>query len=132
MARPESFGRGRRKSWIGRTVVGWAGQPPDGPRRDRITAGGCRYSCRMTRDHEGTVGSVRPAVARSHFRPGVPACCGLAALLTFLAGIGGPSLWVDEGHTWQYAREPLGSMLTTVLGSTNAVEAVYYVLIHSG
>jgi len=51
-------------------------------------------------------------------------------LLTFLVGIGGPSLWVDEGHTWQYAREPLGSMLTTVLGSTNAVEAVYYVLIH--
>jgi mannosyltransferase len=84
----------------------------------------------MTRDLEGTVGSARPTVARPHFRPGVPAFCGVVALLTFLVGIGGPSLWVDEGHTWRYAQEPLGSLLTAVIGSTNAVEAVYYVLLH--
>jgi mannosyltransferase len=52
------------------------------------------------------------------------------AFLTFLVGIGGPSLWIDEGHTWQYAHEPLGSMLTTTFGSTNAVEAAYYALLH--
>jgi mannosyltransferase len=73
---------------------------------------------------------VHLTVARPHFRPGIPAFCGLVAFLTFLVGIGGPSLWIDEGHTWQYAHEPLGSMLTTTFGSTNAVEAAYYALLH--
>jgi len=54
----------------------------------------------------------------------------MVAFLTFLVGIGGPSLWIDEGHTWRYAQEPLGSMLSTTIGSTNAVEAVYYALLH--
>ena len=54
----------------------------------------------------------------------------MVAFLTFLVGIGGPSLWIDEGHTWRYAQQPLGSMLSTTLGSTNAVEAVYYALLH--
>jgi mannosyltransferase len=94
----------------------------------------------MTGDHErlagdseptaGEVGSSRPTIPGPQFRPGVPALCGLAALLTFLVGIAGPSLWIDEGHTWRYASEPLGSMLTTTAGSTNAVEAVYYALLH--
>lgn len=87
----------------------------------------------MTGDRESTeraVGSSRLAIARSHLRPGVPALCGMAAFLTFLIGIAGPSLWIDEGHTWRYATEPLGNMLTTTTGSTNAVEAVYYALLH--
>jgi len=84
----------------------------------------------MTRDHERTVRSVHLTVAMPHFRLGVPAFCGMVAFLTFLVGIGGPSLWIDEGHTWRYAQEPLGSMLTTSIGSTNAVEAVYYALLH--
>jgi mannosyltransferase len=54
----------------------------------------------------------------------------MVAFLTFLVGIAGPSLWIDEGHTWRYAHEPLGSMLTTTIGSTNAVEAAYYALLH--
>jgi mannosyltransferase len=54
----------------------------------------------------------------------------MVAFLAFLVGIGGPSLWIDEGHTWQYAHEPLGSMLATTFGSTNAVEAPYYALLH--
>jgi mannosyltransferase len=69
-------------------------------------------------------------VARQPFRPGVPASCGLAAFVAFLVGIGGPSLWIDEGHTWRYAQESLGSMLSTTFGSTNAVEALYYAFLH--
>jgi mannosyltransferase len=84
----------------------------------------------MTGDHERIVRSVHLTVARPHFRPGVAAICGMVAFLTFLVGIGGPSLWIDEGHTWRYAQQPLGSMLSTTLGSTNAVEAVYYALLH--
>lgn len=72
----------------------------------------------------------RAAVAWRNSRPGVPALSGAVAFLTFLVGIAGPSLWIDEGHSWRYANEPLGSMLTTVLGSTNAVEAAYYALLH--
>ncbi len=48
----------------------------------------------------------------------------------FLIGLGGPSLWIDEGHSWRYADEPLGTLLPTVLGSTNAVEAAYYSILH--
>src|SRR5450759_2345125 len=84
----------------------------------------------MSGDHDNIVRSAHLTVARPHFRPGVPAFCGMVAFLTFLVGIGGPSLWIDEGHTWRYAQEPLGSMLTTSIGSTNAVEAVYYALLH--
>lgn len=84
----------------------------------------------MTGHPELTGGSLRLTVARPHLQPAVPAFCGLVAFLTFLVGIGGPSLWIDEGHTWQYAHEPLGSMLSTVIGSTNAVEAAYYTILH--
>src|ERR1035437_1600942 len=84
----------------------------------------------MTGDHERIVRSVHLTVTRPHFRPGVAAICGMVAFLTFLVGIGGPSLWIHEGHTWQYAQQPLGSMLSTTLGSTNAVEAAYYALLH--
>jgi mannosyltransferase len=65
-----------------------------------------------------------------NIRPGIPWLCGLLAFAVFVAGIGGPSLWIDEGHTWRYAQEPLGTMLSTTLGSTNAVEAAYYVVLH--
>jgi mannosyltransferase len=68
--------------------------------------------------------------AAGSVRIGVPALCGVAALLVFLIGIAGPSLWIDEGHTWKYVNEPLGNMLSTVVGSTNAVEAAYYALLH--
>lgn len=84
----------------------------------------------MIGDHAHAVGSVHPTIAMPRLRPGVPALCGIVAFLTFIAGIGGPSLWIDEGHTWRYAQEPLGNMLATSIGSTNAVEAVYYVLLH--
>jgi mannosyltransferase len=62
--------------------------------------------------------------------PGIPSLCGLLAFAVFVAGISGPSLWIDEGHTWRYAQEPLGTMLSTTLGSTNAVEAAYYAILH--
>jgi mannosyltransferase len=65
-----------------------------------------------------------------NIRPGIPSLCGLLAFAVFVAGIGGPSLWIDEGHTWRYAQEPLGTMLSTALGSTNAVEAAYYAILH--
>ncbi|HEX7497856.1 MAG TPA: glycosyltransferase family 39 protein, partial [Candidatus Limnocylindrales bacterium] len=84
----------------------------------------------MVVDRERIAGSVRLIVAKARFRPGVPAFCGVVGLLAFLVGIGGPSLWIDEGHTWRYAQEPLGSMLSTTFGSTNAVEALYYALLH--
>lgn len=84
----------------------------------------------MTGDRERTVESLHPPVSWPHIRPGIPALCGLAALAAFLVGIGGPSLWIDEGHTWQYAHEPLGAMLSTVISSTNAVEAAYYAVLH--
>ena len=54
----------------------------------------------------------------------------MLALLTFLVGIAEPSLWIDEGHTWQYAQQSLGSMLSTTIGTTNAVEALYYAILH--
>ena len=69
-------------------------------------------------------------VASPYVRPGAPALSGILAFLAFLVAIGGPSLWIDEGHSWQYAQQPLGSMLATVIGSTNAVEAAYYLLLH--
>src|SRR5450759_6035879 len=84
----------------------------------------------MTGDPERVLGSVRLNAPKPPFRPGIPAICGIVAFLTFLVGIEGPSLWIDEGHTWQYAHEPLGSMLATTFGSTNAVEALYYALLH--
>jgi mannosyltransferase len=84
----------------------------------------------MTGDKEPIAMAPRWIAAAQQVRPGIPALCGLAALVVFLAGIGGPSLWIDEGHTWQYAHEPLGSMLSTVIGSTNAVEAAYYAVLH--
>jgi mannosyltransferase len=80
--------------------------------------------------YEPRAASLRRTVAAPQIRPGIPALCGLAALAVFLVGIGGPSLWIDEGHTWQYAHEPLGTMLSTVFGSTNAVEATYYAVLH--
>ncbi|HEX7490326.1 MAG TPA: glycosyltransferase family 39 protein [Candidatus Limnocylindrales bacterium] len=84
----------------------------------------------MQGNNENPIRAVRPTSDRSLLRPGVPALCGLGALLVFLIGITGPSLWIDEGHTWNYATEPLGTMLGGVVGSTNAVEAAYYVVIH--
>jgi mannosyltransferase len=80
--------------------------------------------------YEQRAASLRRTVTAPRIRPGIPALCGLAALAVFLVGIGGPSLWVDEGHSWQYAHEPLGMMLSTVFGSTNAVEAAYYLVLH--
>jgi hypothetical protein len=59
-------------------------------------------------------------------RPGLPALWAAGALAVFLAGISAPSLWIDEGHTWAYASRSLGSILTTTLGQTNAVQAPYY------
>jgi mannosyltransferase len=79
---------------------------------------------------EHLVGSMRQTGARLRLHPGVPAICGLGAMVVFLIGISGPSLWIDEGHTWKYANEPLGSMLSAVIGSTNAVEALYYAVLH--
>jgi mannosyltransferase len=84
----------------------------------------------MTLDREPSAGSGSPAIATLHIRPGIAALCGGVAFLVFIAGIAGPSLWIDEGHSWKYAQESLGGMLTTVLGSTNAVEAVYYAGLH--
>jgi mannosyltransferase len=84
----------------------------------------------MTLDRESLASRARRTYAGLTLRPGAPALCGLAALLVFLVGIGGPSLWIDEGHTWGYAHQPLGNMLSTVIGSTNAVEAAYYTLVH--
>lgn len=84
----------------------------------------------MTHAYKSFEMSVRLACARLPVRPGVPALFGASAFLVFMIGIGGPSLWIDEGHTWQYAHEPLGNMLSTVIGSTNAVEAAYYILLH--
>lgn len=72
----------------------------------------------------------RNAAPASRLLLAIPTLCGLAALLTFLLGIGGPSLWIDEGHSWRYADEPLGVMLATTIGSTNAVEAAYYAFLH--
>ncbi len=82
--------------------------------------------------YEQRAASLRRTVAAPQIRPGIPALCGLAALAVFLVGIGGPSLWIDEGHSWQYAHEPLGTMLSTVLGSTNAVEAADYAVVQFG
>jgi mannosyltransferase len=73
---------------------------------------------------------VHLTIARPRLRPGIPALCGMVAFLAFLVAIGGPSLWIDEGHSWQYAQQSLGSMLATVISSTNAVEAAYYVVLH--
>ena len=84
----------------------------------------------MIGDSAGAFGSANAAVVGLRLRPGVPALCGLVAFVSFLVGIGAPSLWIDEGHTWQYAQQPLEVMLRTVVGSTNAVEAVYYLLLH--
>ena len=83
---------------------------------DRRRAGGCRYPDAMTGSHELGVGRLRLAIAKLRLRPGIPAVCGGAAFLAFLIEIGGLSLWIDEGHTWRYAGEPLGSLLTTVSG----------------
>ena len=63
-------------------------------------------------------------------RPGIPVLCGLAAFAVFLVGATGPSFWIDEGHTWGYAHRSLADILSTTVGSTNAVEAAYYVLVH--
>ncbi len=63
-------------------------------------------------------------------RPGLPALWAAVALAIFLAGISAPSLWIDEGHAWAYASRSLGSILSTTVGQTNAVEAPYYVLLH--
>lgn len=62
--------------------------------------------------------------------PGLPALCAAVAFVVFLAGISAPSLWIDEGHTWAYAERSLGSILSTTLGQTNAVEAPYYLFLH--
>ena len=84
----------------------------------------------MVVDGVRIAGPVRLILAKARVRPGVPAFWGVVAFLAFLVGIGGPSLWIDEGHTWRYAQEPLGSILSTTFGSTNAVEALYYALLH--
>jgi mannosyltransferase len=74
-----------------------------------------------------------PTLAASlNWRPrlSLPVFCGLAAFAVFFIGVSGPSFWIDEGHTWGYAHQSLGAILTTTLGSTNAVEAAYYVFLH--
>jgi mannosyltransferase len=74
-----------------------------------------------------------PTLAASlNWRPrlGLPILCGLAAFVVFLIGVSNPSFWIDEGHTWGYAHQSLGAILTTTLSSTNAVEAAYYVFLH--
>jgi len=63
-------------------------------------------------------------------RPGIPVLWGLAAFAVFFIGVSVPSFWIDEGHTWGYAHQSLGAILSTTIGSTNAVEAAYYVLLH--
>lgn len=84
----------------------------------------------MTGDQPPAPGLPLVAAVKWHVRPGIPELCGLLALAAFPAGVAGPSLWIDEGHTWQYVQQPLGSMLSTTIGSTNAVEALYYALLH--
>jgi mannosyltransferase len=82
---------------------------------------------------EGIETTASPTLAASlKWRPriGLPVLCGLAAFAVFLIGVSGPSFWIDEGHTWGYAHQSLGAILTTTLGSTNAVEAAYYVFLH--
>lgn len=77
-----------------------------------------------------TVSTLSLPYSITDLRPGVPAACGLAAFVAFVIGITGPSLWIDEGHTWRYVTEPLGTMLASTIGSSNAVEASYYAILH--
>ena len=82
---------------------------------------------------EGLEFTASPTPAASlNWRPrfGLPVLCGLAGFAVFLIGVSGPSFWIDEGHTWGYAHQSLGAILTTTFGSTNAVEAAYYVFLH--
>jgi mannosyltransferase len=84
----------------------------------------------MGEGFEQTAPSAPAASLSWRPRPGLPFVCGMAAFAFFLIGVSGPSFWIDEGHTWGYAHQSLGAILATTLGSTNAVEAAYYVLLH--